>query len=251
VTEGDNYATPDNLLARISIHSYAKRPDWVGWLFDRETPRERRRARVLDVGCGPGGLWVDNQERISPEWAITLADSSAAMIELARSRLGDRAEYLVADVQSLPFDDDSFDVVIANHMLYHVQDRPRAFAEVGRVLSCGGAFHCSTNGHGHLEQLSALRPPSPLNLERHVNAFGLETGPRQLEPFFQDINVQRFDNLLAVPSADPILAYIQSSENHREDDDLAAVRHAVQAEIRRSGVFSITTRPGVISCLNP
>jgi SAM-dependent methyltransferase len=127
------------------------------------------------------------------------------MIDLARSQLGDRASYAVADIQALPFDDNSFDVVVANHMLYHVPDRPRAFAEICRVLTPGGAFHCSTNGAGHLAQLERLPLPRPLNIEHFGYAFGLESGPPQLEAFFDDVRVERFENSLAVPTAEPIL----------------------------------------------
>ena len=44
----------------------------------------------------------------------------------------------VADVQDLPFPDASFDAVIANHMLFHVEDRPRALGEIVRVLRPDG-----------------------------------------------------------------------------------------------------------------
>ncbi len=248
MSQADNYAVPDNLLARISIHGYAVRPNWVGWLFDHEMPSQDRPVRILDIGCGPGGLWSGNRDRIFSEWEITLLDSSLAMLELARTEVGDHVRYVVGDVAALPFEDESFDVIVANHMLYHVEDRSRAFGEIKRVLAGGGAFHCSANGRGHLAQVAALRPPHPLNLERFNEAFGLESGPPQLQPFFSRVVVKRFDNRLAVPTAEPVLAYIRSSEHYRDGDDLTAVRAAIEAELQRTGVFSITTKPGVISC---
>ena len=243
----DNYATPDNLLARIAIHRYATNPDWMRWLFDRETPRGPGPARILDVGCGPATLWTENRERIDPAWELTLADSSAGMAEAAQQSLGDRASYVVGDVQELPFADGSFDIVLANHMLYHVQDRPRAFGEIARVLRPDGRFHCSTNGRGHLAQLAALSP-EPMNIATFGEEFGLETGPAQLERFFTEVKVERFDNSLRVPSAEPVLAYIASSERFRTGTDLNAVRERVEAEIRRTGAFVIDTHPGLISC---
>jgi ubiquinone/menaquinone biosynthesis C-methylase UbiE len=100
--EHDNYATPDNLLARIAIHRYATDPGWTGWLFDRETPDQRQAARILDIGCGTASLWTANRERISSAWNLTLADSSGGMIDAARHDLGALAGYAIADAQALP-----------------------------------------------------------------------------------------------------------------------------------------------------
>lgn len=170
------------------------------------------------------------------------------MVEAAREELGERAVYVVADVRELPFPADSFDVVLTNHILYHVPDRPRAFDEIKRVLVSGGAFHASTNGRGHLAELAALLPS--WDLGRNSEAFGLETGPAQLQPFFAEIITERFETELAVTEAEPVLAYIRSSSRYR-GDDLTSARETVEAAIARYGAFSITTRPGVISCRKP
>ena len=154
----EQYATDDNLRARIALHAaFSINPHWAEWLFDRETPG-RPGTRILDVGCGPGIVWRANRKRIDATWSLTLADLSPGMIEVARRELGERAVYLVADAQELPFSADSFDIVIANHMLYHLLDRPRAFEEIRRMLVSGGTFHASTIGRGHLAELDALSP---------------------------------------------------------------------------------------------
>jgi SAM-dependent methyltransferase len=246
IGEQDNYATPDNLLARIAIHRYATDPGWTKWLFDRETPDRREAACILDVGCGTASLWTANRQRNSSDWDLTLVDSSAGMINAARHDLGALAAYVVADAQTLPFEDCSFDLVLANRMLYHVPDRPAAFTEIRRVLRPGGRFHCSTNGRGHLAQLAALLPDS-VTITTHGETFGLETGPPQLEPFFTQISVERFESSLRVPAAEPVLAYIASSERYSQSADLDAARKIVEAEIQRAGAFSIETHPGVIS----
>lgn len=221
-------------------------PGWAQWLFDREAPGPR--ARILDVGCGPATLWVANSERIDPSWSLTLADFSPGMIEAARREVGDGAAYVVADVQDLPFPADSFDVIIANHMLYHVRDRARAFAEIRRVLVSGGAFHASTIGRGHLAELRALAPE--LSLDRYADAFGLESGPGQLDPFFADVRVEVFDDALAVTDAEPVLGYIRSSSRFA-DGDLSPVRDTIDAAIARDGAFAVAKRQGLITCRKP
>ena|SRR5438445_9756561 len=142
----------------------------------------------------------------------------------------------------------SFDVVVANHMLYHVPDRPRALTEISRVLVSEGAFHASTIGRGHLAELGAL--VRGWDLGRHAEAFGLETGPGQLEGFFVDVRVERYEDGLAVSETQPVLAYIRSSPVY-SGADLAEARSSVAAAIAHYGAFHITKAQGLISCRNP
>lgn len=244
----EQYATAANIRARIALHArFSTNPGWAQWLFDQEAPPSG--ARLLEVGCGPATtLWGRNLDRIDPSWTLTLTDFSPGMIQAARSELGDRAEYVVADVQSLPFADESFDVVLANHMLYHVSDRPRAFAEIQRVLVPAGVFHTSTNGHGHLAELHALLPDA--SFPRYIEEFGLETGPAQLEPFFTDVRVERYANSLAVTEAEPVLAYIRSRSAY-DGQNLADARQRVEQAIARGGFFRISTSQGLITCRRP
>jgi ubiquinone/menaquinone biosynthesis C-methylase UbiE len=245
--EQDEYATDANLAARIALHErFSTNPGWAEWLFEREAPRAA--ARILDLGCGPATLWRANRERLDPSWSLTLADASPGMIGAARRELGDAADYVVADAQELPFPSDSFDVVLANHMLYHVADRPHAFAEISRVLAPRGAFHASTVGRGHLAELAALVPG--WDHGRYAEAFGLETGPGQVEAFFADVRVERFADGLAVTEAEPVLAYIRSSPAY-DGGDLAGARAAVEAAIARDGAFHVTKAQGLISCRKP
>lgn len=241
------YATDANLRARMSLHerfSTVEEP-WQRWLFDRIALPAG--ARVLEVGCGPAEFWKQNLDRLDPSWRLTLSDQSPGMIEVARGALGDGAEYAVADVQELPFADGSFDIVLAGHMLYHVPDRPRAFAEVQRVLVAGGSFYAATNGEGHLDELGALFDAP---FWKHLEAFGLETGPAQLAPFFDDIRVERLDGELRVTEVEPVLAYIRSSFVY-DGRPLGEAAETVSGAIVSDGAFRIGTSAGVISCRRP
>ncbi len=240
----DQYRTDANLRARIELHQRFRttKEEWQRWLFDRIAPAEN--ARILEVGCGPAEFWRQNLDRIDPSWQITLTDQSEGMIAAAEAVLGDRAAYVVADVHDLPFADGSYDIVFAHHMLYHADDRPKALAEIARVLVPGGALYAATNGLGHLEELAALYAKELF--PRHAGHFGLETGPPQLEPFFTDIEVERLDGLLRVTEVEPVLAYIRSSflyDGAPLDETAAFVRETIV----REGAFRIQTKAGVIS----
>lgn len=106
---------------------------WNRWVFDQLVLPDT--ARVLELGCGPGALWVRNRDRIPPRWHVTLSDLSDGMIEEAQSNLrelGPSFNFDVLDAQELAYESDSFDAVIANHMLYHVDNREKAFRPSGR-----------------------------------------------------------------------------------------------------------------------
>ena len=98
--------------------------------------------RVLDAGCGPG-LYAE--ELLARGAEVIGFDASTAMVDLARSRVGDRAEIRVARLDApIPYPDDSVDVVLCALAIHYVADRHAAFAEFHRVLRPGGAAVVST-----------------------------------------------------------------------------------------------------------
>jgi 2-polyprenyl-6-hydroxyphenyl methylase/3-demethylubiquinone-9 3-methyltransferase len=100
-------------------------------------PPPRPGATLLDMGCG-GGLLAPH---IPPGWRHVGADLSETALAVAE-RHG--VEPVRADVADLPFDDASFDVVVAGEVLEHVPDLEAVVAEACRVLKPGGTFVCDT-----------------------------------------------------------------------------------------------------------
>ena len=94
--------------------------------------------RVLEIGCGRGVFARELAERGAD---LVVADFSPAAVRLAEERLRDRGvETLVADIQAIPFPDDSFDVVISQETVEHVPEPERALAELVRVTRRGGTL---------------------------------------------------------------------------------------------------------------
>src|SRR5262249_18967309 len=151
----EQYKNASNLNDRIQLHTRfsTNRYDFQMWVFDQL--KLASDSRILELGCGPGSLWRPNCERIPPGWQITLTDFSIGMLEEARANLTGAPAFTfqLADAQALPFQVAEFDGVIANHMLYHVPDRARAFSEIRRVLRPGGRFYAATNGEAHLQEI--------------------------------------------------------------------------------------------------
>ncbi|HEU5375616.1 MAG TPA: class I SAM-dependent methyltransferase [Ktedonobacteraceae bacterium] len=206
------YQDAANLNARIDLHRrFSVNPyGWQRWVFDHFKPGEE--STLLELGCGPGTLWLSNRERIPAGWQITLTDFSPGMLEEARQRLGtEHFSYTVADAQALPFADESLDAVIANHMLYHVPDLPQALAEVRRVLKPGGHFYASTVGREHLRELDELLSQAQLDPHwqrfKQNASFVLENGQEQLTPFFQQVTLHIYEDALEITEAEPLAAY--------------------------------------------
>jgi SAM-dependent methyltransferase len=97
-----------------------------------------RDARWLDVGCGTGVFTELVLNRCSPG-ALVAIDPAAAQIDYARNQpMAQAAEFRVADAQSLPFPDRSFDVLASALVLNFIPDRTRALSEMRRVGRPGG-----------------------------------------------------------------------------------------------------------------
>jgi ubiquinone/menaquinone biosynthesis C-methylase UbiE len=149
----DQYRDAANLNARASLHGrFSTNPDpWHRWVFDQlALPPD---GRILELGCGPGGLWRENLDRLPAGWHLTLTDFSPGMAEEAQrglSAVRPDIRVSVADARAIPYADSAFDAVVANHMLHHVPDRVRALDEIARVLAPGGTLYAATNGRRHL-----------------------------------------------------------------------------------------------------
>lgn len=239
------YRTAQNLETRIALHErFSTNPEsFPRWIFDR-LPLDSA-ADVLEVGCGNGNLWYANLDRIPPGLRLTLTDFSEGMIGEARARLGGLATYGVADVQELPFADASFDLVIANHMLFHVPDRERALDEIARALRSGGDVVATTNGRDHLRE---LRVPGSEQWSRN---FGLENGPAQLARHFVDVEVELFPDSLEVTEVEPLLDFVRSLVTPATDGGLARLAADAEASIAREGSFRVTKATGLLRGRKP
>jgi len=110
--------------------------------------------RVLDVGCGTGRLAAALDERGARVWAV---EPSPEMAALARERF---ANVKIAPAERLPFKDGWFDRAVM-WLVLHLVDRPRALAEVARILAPGGTFLTQQVDGRSLEDLMAVFGAQP------------------------------------------------------------------------------------------
>ncbi len=236
--DGARLAARGYLRARFRTNPYT----WTAWLFDHL--RLPSQARIIELGCGLGWLWRANQGRIPPGWAVTLSDLSPGMVREAQQNLRQCPHpfaFAVVDAQEIPYPNASFDAVIANHMLYHVPDRPRALAEIRRVLAPGGRLYASTIGVGHLRELAELAPGRWGEIGRRF-PFTLDSGEAQLRPFFAHVALHRHDDTLHVTEAAPLLAYLASLSPRPLPADVVA---RIESAVVERGAIDLTCDAGL------
>jgi len=157
--------------------------------------------------------------------------------------------YREIDAQSIPFDDETFDVVIANHMLYHVPDRPKALSEIRRVLKADGILIAATNGDNHLLEMNRwLQAASPDPAFTPMgNPFTLENGLAQLKPFFSSVEIARYKDSLHITDIDLMMKYINSVITVKgfSSTDIPEVKAELETQLATKGEIYIRKDSGL------
>jgi SAM-dependent methyltransferase len=215
------YATDEHLSVRYAIHETYSVPqlDFREWALKRLVWRGDE--QVLDIGCGPGP-YVESLMQIAPNATYYGVDFSAGML----AEHGLPASVAQSDALRLPFPNATFDMVMANHMLYHVPDIPAAIQEIRRVLKPDGVLLATTNSVESMPQFRDLYKRAIMVLtapgkqivvpQPASSAFTLESGTRQLARHF--FAVVRYDlpGAFVFDQVEPVIAYLESGRSLRE-----------------------------------
>jgi SAM-dependent methyltransferase len=252
------YGDADKLRVRYETHRrYSVIPDnFRGWVIEHANLRAG--MDVLDVGCGPGTY---HTPLIALGARLTGCDASRGMVAdaLANSRVNRyRVGLAQASAEALPFAEASFDRVMANHMLYHVPDIPRAVREIRRVARPGGRIVLSTNGGGKGRMFElheqAARDCGFRATQIASARFTLDDLPF-VQSVFPTATVLRIENALAFPDAEPALRYyasyqVDEIEERAEDGShreplLRRMRELLEEIVMREGEFRTPKTAGI------
>ena len=207
------YLNAGNITARINLHAEysVNKQGWFNWIYEQSNIQTGQ--RILEIGCGDGRLWVDNKNNVRElsGLQVFLSDISDGMVNDARRNI--EAEYAnengadstahktgqpvsfkfnTFDCADIPYRNNYFDIVLANHVLFYCDNIESVLKEVKRVLKPGGVFICATYGASHMKEISDLVTEFDkrivLAADNLYDKFGLDNG--------EDILIKHFNNEL-------------------------------------------------------
>lgn len=254
----NQYLNASNISARINLHSLfsQNQQGWFPWIY--EQCQMKPCMEVLELGCGDGTLWVENRPQIPAQARIILSDISEGMLRDARRAIGPddpRFSFAVFDCHQLPYEDQSFDLVIANHLLFYCDDIPQVCREVLRVLKPGGIFICSAYGRHHMVEVSRLVQEFDSRIVLAANKlyerFGYENGYEILKPYFAATQWRLYEDSLLVSEPEPLISYVLSCHGNQNQyilDHYKEFRSYVKKKTAKG--FRITKEAGIFFCQN-
>lgn len=247
----EQYKSDKNLNIRSNLHSYnINKIDFDKWCFSQiKFPND---GKVLELGCGTGKFWLKNKDYIDDSLDITLSDFSKSMLKIAKDNL--RAvdyefKYEEINVENIPYEDNSFDVVIAEHMIYFAPDVEKALSEIWRVLKVRGVLYISANSCETMAELNKLagKFDSSLGIDNngYSTRFELENGEGILKKYFNKVDVEILEGKIIVDNPEPVVSYkastIQGSSILIGDKKKAFTKY-LKDYIKENGNISITTK---------
>lgn len=246
------YQNASNISARISLHKqYAEnKQGWFPWVYEK--CHIKPGMRVLEIGSGDGSFWLENKARIPENVHIYATDLSEGMLRDMKKSMGEdsRFTYQKADMAKLPYEENSMDLVIANHVLFYATDFPKVLGEIKRVLKPGACLVCGTYGTKHMKEVSVLASDFDdrivLAAENLYEVFGKENGADILKTVFRDVSWMEYEDSLLVTDAQALLSYILSCHGNQNQyivEKYKEFRAFVQSRVKDG--FRITKEAGI------
>lgn len=252
----EQYKNAKNLNDRISLHEKysTNKQGWFNWLFYQID--FSRVNRLLELGCGNGKLWQENRIDLRNR-EIFLSDISEGMVEEVRNKLGSDFNCIVADAEKIPFKDSYFDTIIANHVLFYLNDLNLGLKEIDRVLKSDGILYCSTYGKNHMKEITEIVQnfDSRINLSNHslYDIFGLENGEDILSKYFSNIQRMDYQDSLEITESKPLIDYIMSCHGNQNEilgPRLNEFKEYIEVLLKNNGKIVVTKQAGLFVCKN-
>lgn len=250
----EQYKNAKNLNDRISLHEKysTNKQGWFNWLFNQIDFSKVN--RLLELGCGNGKLWQENRIDLRNR-EIFLSDISEGMVEEVRNKLGSDFNCIVADAEKIPFKDSYFDTIIANHILFYLNDLNLGLKEIDRVLKSDGILYCSTYGKNHMKEITEIVQnfDSRINLSNHslYEIFGLENGEGILSKYFSNIQRMDYKDSLEITESKPLIDYIMSCHGNQNEilgPRLNEFKEYIEELLENNGKIIVTKQAGLFIC---
>lgn len=250
----EQYKNAKNLNDRINLHEKysTNKQGWFNWLFEKIDFSKVN--RLLELGCGNGKLWQENKIDLRNR-EIFLSDISEGMVEEVRNKLGSDFNCIVADAEKIPFKDAYFDSIIANHVLFYLNDLNQGLKEISRVLKPNGVLYCSTYGKSHMKEITDIVQSfdSRINLSNHslYDVFGLENGECILKQYFTSVQRMDYQDSLEITESKPLIDYIMSCHGNQNEilgPRLNEFKEYIEELLQKDGKIVVTKQAGLFVC---
>ena len=246
------YLNSTNVSARIKLHSEysTNKEGWFPWMYRVSELKEG--MNILEIGCGNGALWIENRDQLPENIHITLSDISEGMLRDARKviRNDSRFSFRCFDSQKIPYKDETFDVVYANHMLFYCDDINKVLSECRRVLKKNGKLIASTYSSKHMKEITELvqefDKDIALSSDVLYERFGLDNGEALLHSYFDSVKCIRYEDSIEINDSKPLIDYIVSchgNQNRILIDHYREFREFVNEKVKNG--FHITKDAGI------
>lgn len=251
----NHYINAKNLETRITLHDTfsINKQGWFPWLFEQIDFSTV--YRLLELGCGNGKLWQYNFYNLRNR-EIFLSDISNGMLEKVKQNLGNDYNYLNIDCQNIPFKNNYFDTIIANHVIFYLKNPHLGLSEITRVLKKSGTFYCSTYSKNHMKEISDIVKNfderinlSSISLAEH---FGLENGKEILSNYFSFVDIKKYEDELIINESQPLIDYILSCHGNQNEyllNCLKDFKFYIDNLIKQSNGIKITKDAGLFICI--
>ena len=248
----EQYKDDNNLSVRIKLHAKhsTNKQGFIPWLFEKYEFSSG--YHILELGCGNGGQWQDRIQQLPADCMLVLSDFSEGMVKTVWEKYSNFKNLLAQkiDIQSIPFPDNCFDAVIANHMLYHVPDLPKALSEVKRILKSGGKFYAATNGNGGMRPYlhDAFKQVYPeINTFTKSYSFNLQNGEEMLSQYFGDVQRYDYEDSLSITETQDLVDWLKStiSMASYSKDDLNGLYDYFEGIRQKEGAINIPKEAGL------
>ena len=256
------YENANNISARIRLHKdySVNQQGWFPWIYETGiepllNKKTNTIIEILELGCGEGSLWLENKSLLPENVHITVSDISEGMIrDIRRNLEGDeRFSYETFDCHKIPAKAKTYDLVIANHLLFYCDDIEQVCKEIKRVLKPNGGFLCSTYGSKHMKEITELVQKFDkriiLAAENLYDRFGLQNGKDVLEGYFSKIEIQAYEDEIVINQAEPLIEYILSCHGNQNQyllERYHEFRVFVEKQVKKE--YHITKDAGYFFC---
>lgn len=184
---------------------------------------------VLDLGSGAGNDCFVARALVGESGKVTGLDMTEQMIKKARENCNKlkftNVEFVLGDIEKMPFENDRFDVVISNCVLNLVPDKSKAFSEINRVLKPGGRFCVSD---------VVIRGNLSEKMKKDAEMYaGCVSGASEMNDYLKIVENAGFLNINIHKQKEIILPELLLSE-YNNQQELKSFKTGV------TGIFSIT-----------